>query len=102
MYAKLRVVAKECACRLNSYVSRLTEGLNKKDWIEQLIVLAPTIEASGAILLGPNTCRAKLLNTDWLRQRAFIFLNHEGTFLVIKTRIGKLWENFENESEISP
>ena len=25
------------------------------------------------------TCRAKLLNADWLRQRAF-FLNQEGTF----------------------
>ena len=25
------------------------------------------------------TCRAKLLNDDWLRQRAF-FLNEEGTF----------------------
>ena len=25
------------------------------------------------------TYRAKLLNPDWLRQRAF-FLNHEGTF----------------------
>ena len=25
------------------------------------------------------TCGAKLLNADWLRQRAF-FLNHEGTF----------------------
>ena len=25
------------------------------------------------------TCRAKLLNDDWLRQRAF-FLNQEGTF----------------------
>ena len=25
------------------------------------------------------TCRAKLLNTDWLKQRAF-FINHERTF----------------------
>ena len=25
------------------------------------------------------TCRAKLLNADWMRQRAF-FLNQEGTF----------------------
>ena len=25
------------------------------------------------------TCKAKLLNADWLRQRAF-FLNQEGTF----------------------
>ena len=26
------------------------------------------------------TCRAKLLKADWLRQRAFFFLNQEGTF----------------------
>ena len=33
------------------------------------------------------TCRAKLLNADWLRQRAF-FLNQEGTFGNQKGMIG--------------
>ena len=31
------------------------------------------------LITGLITCRAKLLNADWLRQRAF-FLNQEGTF----------------------
>ena len=31
------------------------------------------------VILDFITCRAKLLNADWLRQRAF-FLNQEGTF----------------------
>ena len=33
----------------------------------------------GKAFLAFITYRAKLLNPDWLRQRAF-FLNHEGTF----------------------
>ena len=36
------------------------------------------------------TCRAKLLNADWLRQRAF-FLNQEGTFGNQKGQITWCW-----------
>ena len=41
-------------------------------------IFSPQMEAIVFIILL-ITCRAKLLNADWLRQRAF-FLNQEGTF----------------------
>ena len=42
-------------------------------------VFIPQSLVLGSIVLRFITCRAKLLNADWLRQRAF-FLDQEGTF----------------------
>ena len=38
-----------------------------------------TVAYSVLVLTMFITCSSKLLNADWLRQRA-LFLNHEGTF----------------------
>ena len=38
-----------------------------------------TVESRKMAVILLITCRAKLLNAGWLRQRAF-FLNQEGTF----------------------
>ena len=40
---------------------------------------AAVVKTTREMLCKVITYRAKLLNPDWLRQRAF-FLNHEGTF----------------------
>ena len=50
------------------------------------------------------TCRAKLLNADWLRQRVF-FLNQEGTFGNQEGMVSRfkriLKRNFRNASLLS-
>ena len=85
VYAELRVVAKEYACRLNSYskpaVRRRaapTDPKKKKDWIEELIVLAPAKLKPAAPTSQHTTfavyhMQAKLPNVDWLRQRTIFF-----------------------------
>ena len=58
-----------------SYFIRTTVFLFFLNEILTLVIFQPEVVLFFCFI----TCRAKLLNADWLRQRAF-FLNQEGTF----------------------
>ena len=62
-----KINSKKWGIKLVRYFSEITSGE------------ASTVSNTHRVLSDLITCRAKLLNADWPRQRAF-FLNQEGTF----------------------